>query len=225
MKKQAVRIAAKGSVKANKAVRTSGYGHGSCTKKCGHGSSKYGGSSTKKSGYGCKKKSEYGYKTEKKVCKTVKYVCKPVSKKTCKKAVVARKSAFRAVSAIAQSVIAGATVQVNYGIEQYDLGREYNPATSTFRPKQSGIYSFIASVFFTSTNDPASFGLAITVNGVPVATETTSSASGGVTLDVSTIVKLRSGDDVQVEFFTSLAGSIVPSSATHFEGVLNRITK
>jgi hypothetical protein len=255
MKRQAIKIkssvksASKGSVKAKKAVSTSGYGYGSCEKKTGYGSSKkkWYGSSKKKSGYGCKKNSGYGGKQEKsdhgckhvksdcgctpvkKVCKPVKYVCKPVksvSKKTCKRAAVARRSAFRAVSAAPQAVAAIAGTQVIFGLEQFDLGGEYSPLTSTFRPRQNGIYTFVASVFFTATElaDTPIVFLTITVNNNVVAAETATLASRQVTLDVTTIVRLRSGDAVRVEFGTNQAGVISFGQVTHFEGVLNRVT-
>lgn len=237
-------IRRQGSVKAKKAVRTSGYGYGyvPSEKKCGYGSSKkkWHGSSKMKSGYGCKSaksdhgckhaKSDCGCKPKKKVCKTVKYVCKPVksvSKNTGKKAVVARRSAFRAVNAANQPITVGTRVQVAFGQEQFDLGGEYNPATSTFTARQSGVYTFIASVLFRP--DPitaaSQVALAITVNNVIVATEAATFATGDGTLDTSTIVKLRRGDDVRVIFTSNQAGSIVFSEATHFEGVLNRATR
>ncbi|SFD67712.1 C1q domain-containing protein [Paenibacillus catalpae] len=195
MKKQAVKIkaAAKGSVKTKKVVSTSGYGLGS---------------SKKKSGYGCKP------------AKAVSKPVKSVAIKSCKKR--SRKSAFRALANQTQPIPASTFIQIEFSQEQFDLGREYNPATSTFRAKRSGIYTFVASVLFNITPTAASSViLFITVNNDPVAVK----SGGGGFIDITTIVKLKNGDDVQVRFLSEQPGEIIADGATRFEGVLNRVTK
>ena len=57
-----------------------------------------------------------------------------------------RKSAFRAVSGIDQEITDGVFSKVQYQVEELDLKNEYNSSTSTFTPKQRGIYSLLASV-------------------------------------------------------------------------------
>ncbi|MFF2482483.1 hypothetical protein [Paenibacillus sp. NPDC058071] len=75
-------------------------------------------------------------------------VCKPAChKKPVRKA---RKSAFAAVSGANQTLTDGVFAKVQYQVQQLDLNNEYNSATSTFRPKQSGVYSLVASVSFTT---------------------------------------------------------------------------
>ncbi|MCM3625974.1 complement C1q domain-containing protein [Paenibacillus glycanilyticus] len=197
MKKQAAKIkaAAKGSVKAKKVVSASGYGLGS---------------SKKKSGYGCK--------PAKSVCKPAKSVAIKSSKKA------KRKSAFRALSNQTQPITANTFTQVEFGQEQFDLGREYNPATSTFRAKLSGVYTFVTSVLFNTTPTAGtSVILFIMVNDRIAAVKTGNFTSGGF-VDITTIVKLRSGDDVEVRILSEQPGEIIEGTA-RFEGVLNRVTK
>ncbi|GLX71174.1 C1q-like domain-containing protein [Paenibacillus glycanilyticus] len=181
-------------------------------------------SSAKTSGYGsCKRKYSHSCKSAKKSCKTVKYVCKPVVKKKCKK--VVRKSAFRANANQVQSIPAATLVQVAFGQEVFDLGREYNPVTSTFQAKQSGIYTFFASVYFSfAVAAPVEVTVVLRVNGQTAFGDTETLSFDGV-IDTSGIVSLRRGDNVTVEFISSSAGSIIPNAGTHFDGALTRATK
>ena len=95
---------------------------------------------------------------------------KTLSKHTASKKRVGkiRKSAFRAVSGIDQEITDGVFSKVQYQVEELDLKNEYNSSTSTFTPKQRGIYSLLASVSFTTiTLTPVRMDLEIRVNGVP----------------------------------------------------------
>lgn len=207
--KSSVKLASKSRVKAKKAVSASGYG--SCKKK---------------TGYGFKKKSGHGCKPAKKVCKKVKYVCKPVAKKRGKR--IVRRSAFRAVANAVQAVPADTlATRVAFGQEIFDLGGEYNPATSTFRAKQNGVYTFFASVFFVAAPEPADeveVTIVIRVNNETAFGDTETLPFRRGVIDTSGIVNLRRGDEVQVLFFSSAAGFIQANVGTHFDGALTRLT-
>lgn len=222
-----------------------GYGHGpEYGSGYGHGN----GSCKKKTGYGYKKKS--ACKPVKPVCKPVKPVCRPVKpvckpvksvcrpvKPVCKPVKhfgqscfkkVVRKSAFRANASQAQAIAAATLTQVAFNQEIFDLGREYNPATSTFRAKQGGVYTFFASVFYTAADPdagPVEVTIVITVNGITAFGDTETLAFSSGVIDTSGIVNLRRGDDVQVRFIASSAGTISNNAGTHFDGALTRGNK
>jgi hypothetical protein len=221
----------------------SGYGHGAGS---GHGSGHetgYG-SSKKKSGYGYKKQSlskpVYKPSYKKTVCKPVckpecKPICKPVRRPVCKPVnkfgknrfrKVLRRSGFRANASVAQPVAAGTLTQVNFNQQVIDLGNEYNPATSTFTARHSGIYTFFASVLFTATGaaGPVPVALLVQVNGADEFGDSETFADGSGFIDASGVVKLQRGDNVRVQFLTEVAGTINASVTTHFDGTLNRFT-
>lgn len=168
-------------------------------------------------------------KPVKPVCRPVKPVCKPVKHfgQSCFKKVV-RKSAFRANASQAQAIAAATLTQVAFNQEIFDLGREYNPATSTFRAKQGGVYTFFASVFYTAADPdagPVEVTIVITVNGITAFGDTETLAFSSGVIDTSGIVNLRRGDDVQVRFIASSAGTISNNAGTHFDGALTRGNK
>lgn len=127
------------------------------------------------------------------------------------------KSAFRALNnTLPQSFIAGIFNKVFYPNEQFDLNNEYTPATSVFIPRQSGIYSIIASTDFLPDHQGQDqrISMAIFVNNVPVAlSENFRSAAvpGGslVATSVSTIIQLKPGDVVDARILiTGDSGSL-----------------
>ncbi|MGG1633129.1 ABC transporter permease [Paenibacillus sp. NRS-1760] len=153
------------------------------------------------------------------ICKEV--VCKrPVSKKLICKPVRSRKSAFRAVSGIDQNLLDGTTAKVLYQVEELDLNNEYNPANSTFRPKQKGVYALFASVFFqTVTVTTFTLDLEIRVNGVPRISDQEDFTNTSGIIEASGLVQLQARDRVQV-FATVLNKNVQIQSglATRFEG-------
>lgn len=130
-----------------------------------------------------------------------------------------RKSAFRTVSNQFQTVKSTTVPQVIYGQEVFDLGNEYNPATSTFTPKQNGVYTFTATANYgTEPVTPVTVTLVVLVNDevqIPVI-ETLSSGSGIVL--TTGVVKLSKGDNVQVVIRVSTDGFISSGTGTRFEG-------
>jgi hypothetical protein len=130
-----------------------------------------------------------------------------------------QKSAFRAVSNQFQTVISTTVPQVIYGQEVFDLGNEYNPATSTFTAKRNGVYTFFATVNYgTEPVTPVAVTLVVLVNDevqIPVI-ETLSSGSGIVL--TTGVVKLSKGDTVQVVIRVTADGFISSGTGTRFEG-------
>lgn len=137
---------------------------------------------------------------------------------------LARSSAFRAVNGtIEQRFPAGPTPNpMVFPTEVFDLNDEYDPTTSTFIPKQDGVYSIIGSVVFGPdilTN--YTLRVLIMINGniavydndffgpeVPVGNITT----------VTAILQLKAGDQVRI-FANSLTEGVyfpVPE-IMHFE--------
>ncbi|MBD2870002.1 complement C1q domain-containing protein [Paenibacillus arenilitoris] len=133
------------------------------------------------------------------------------------------RSAFRAIASANQPVPgAGGNPfpQVLYGMEEFDVNGEYNPATSTFIPRRSGIYSIFASVSFVlNTSTLVQVAMAVRVNNSPVLTDSETFTFGDDSIDAGGIVRLEAGDQVQV-FFTiggTVAGNIQSGVGTRFE--------
>ncbi|GGB44597.1 C1q-like domain-containing protein [Fictibacillus barbaricus] len=127
-------------------------------------------------------------------------------------------SAFRAIKTVGQQVLQNVPTQVLYPVEQYDTNNEYDPATSTFIPKQSGVYSIIASILVSSSPD-VSFRINIRVNGNDVASDNENSTITQLTgLSVSTNIRLQAGDRVQVFAEVPQFSILVGDEAfSHFE--------
>lgn len=134
-------------------------------------------------------------------------------------------SAFRAVNVtVEQSATADVPViPVLYPNEIFDLNNEYDPVTSTFTPKQDGVYLIIASVnFFPDIETNYRVLILIRVNGVPVASDNDFFGEipiGDIT-SVSAILPLKAGDTVNVAVSSSTDGTILSTefaSPTHFE--------
>ncbi|OBZ13068.1 hypothetical protein [Bacillus sp. FJAT-26390] len=156
---------------------------------------------------------------KKRVCKPI--VCRPIiRKKRVIKQRVRRNSAFRAVSGVDQQLLDGMTEQVQYQVEELDLGNEYNSATSTFRPKKDGVYTLFASVFFqTVTVTAYTLDLEIRVNGVPRISDQEDFNNTSGIIEASGIVELEARDRVQV-FATVFEKNVEIQSglSTRFEG-------
>lgn len=140
----------------------------------------------------------------------------------------AKPSAFRAVNMTTpQNVTANTPVfPVLYPNQVFDLNNEYNPVTSTFTPKQDGIYSIIASVSFFPNEITANYRVVINirVNEIPVVTDNAFFGANpvptGDQASVSAILKLEAGDDVSVSVFITTNGTIIAEPeprGNHFE--------
>lgn len=166
-----------------------------------------------------------GFVKSKPACKKLivkKTISKQVIRKGCGvKKFRGRKSAFIAVSGSDETLNMGPFTQVQYHVEEVDLNNEYNPATSTFRPKQAGIYSLAASISFTViTMIDVEMTLEIRVNGIARISDREHFIQGDNLIDASGIAKLEARDSVQV--FARAVGNngIIESGvATQFSGV------
>lgn len=127
-------------------------------------------------------------------------------------------SSFRAVKDVGQQVLQNVPTQVLYPVEEFDTNNEYVAATSTFIPKQSGVYSIIASILVSSSPN-VSFRINIRVNGNNVASDNENSSITQLTgLSVSTNIRLQAGDRVQVFAEVPQFSIIVGDEAfSHFE--------
>ncbi|PFA07532.1 hypothetical protein COA08_28575 [Bacillus cereus] len=119
-------------------------------------------------------------------------------------------SAFRAENPTSQSITEIST-KVLFPTPIFDLNSEYDPLNSTFIPKQSGIYSIIASVvpFPDTPTIDQKFILLINVNGNPIERVDNYRENFNVNTvlmgtTASTIYRLNAGDTVEV--FASFAG-------------------
>ncbi|MGE7825782.1 ABC transporter permease [Paenibacillus sp. NPDC093718] len=131
-----------------------------------------------------------------------------------------RKSVFRAVSGVDQIITDGVFSKVQYQVEELDLNNEYNSSTSTFTPKQRGVYSLLASVSFTTiTLTPVRMDLEIRVNGVPRISDEENFEPRTGQIDAAGIIQLMARDRVEVfARATGENGIILSGFATRFEG-------
>jgi C1q domain. len=129
------------------------------------------------------------------------------------------RSAFRATSNQFQTILSTQVPQVIYSQEEFDYGKEYNPATSTFTPKQNGVYSFTASVLYAAEPvTTVAVTLAVLVNDSPQLSVIQTLSSGRGVVLATGIVRLSKGDKVQVVIQANADGFISPSTGTRFEG-------
>lgn len=115
--------------------------------------------------------------------------------------------------------------QVLYPNELLDTNNEYDQVSSTFIPKQNGVYSLNASIGWTAQGEtPFPFYqiLEIRANGNPIAENREygpNSFSSNI-VSVSVIKDLKAGDRVTVWARSLILGDIVTNpSQTHFEGI------
>jgi len=132
-------------------------------------------------------------------------------------------SAFRAVNNTAQQIVTADTlvVPVLYSNKIFDLNNEYEPVTSTFTPKQDGVYSIIASVGFGIVYTiNYRVLISIQINGNPVVAD--NDFFGEIPFSdvtsVSAILQLTAGDEVNVAAVSSANGVLLANPlAMHFE--------
>lgn len=131
-------------------------------------------------------------------------------------------SGFKAVNAnIDQIALANTLIfPVRYPDEIFDLNNEYNPLTSTFIPKQDGVYSINASLNFGSEVNGEivitnfSVLIVIWVNGEPVVIDNDFMGEIPIinVVSVSGILQLTAGDEVNIAVTSTTAGVIISNS-------------
>nr|WP_186381800.1 hypothetical protein [Paenibacillus terrae] len=140
-------------------------------------------------------------------------VNKKTSKKSSKKMISAlvTGSAFRALASNNQSIFPFSRTKVQFANEQFDLNNEYSPSSSTFVPKQTGIYSIDSSVVFgpSVTNQLTSISMNVLVNNAVVATTIKNFVpTAAFSVKISAILRLRPGDRVEITFTANREGQI-----------------
>ena len=134
---------------------------------------------------------------------------KSVNKKTLM--VSATGSAFRALASNNQSILPLSRTKIQFANEQFDINNEYTPSSSTFAPKQTGIYSIDSSVVFgpSVTNQLTSISMNVLVNNAVVATTLKNFVpAAAFSVEVSAILRLRPGDRVEITFTANREGQI-----------------
>lgn len=145
---------------------------------------------------------------------------KPVCKRMAAKLPKIRKSAFHAIAGSDQPIMEAIFTKVRYQAELLDLNNEYNPSTSTFQPKQNGIYTLQASILFEAmTLTAITLNLEVRINGIPRISDQESFTSRTGIIDASGIVQLKTYDHVEV-FARAIgeSGDIRSGLASRFEG-------
>jgi len=103
-----------------------------------------------------------------------------------------RPSAFRATVREAQTFDTQVNTKVNFNVEEFDVRDEYNPTTSTYVVKQTGLYmissSILTNVQNTSSNRQI---LYVCKNGAPAATLYNSMGGNSVAASGSTLLHLK----------------------------------
>ncbi|KFM98935.1 ABC transporter permease [Bacillus clarus] len=134
-----------------------------------------------------------------------------------------RASAFRARNTMTQNVPVNTFVKVLFQNEQFDLANEYNPATSIFSPRTRGVYSVLGTIGFLPNNTNLNYRarVEIRVNGnfaIAIDNDFFGPINFGNVVNVSTILQLEAGDQVEIFAQSSIAGVIDTSAGvTHFE--------
>lgn len=125
-------------------------------------------------------------------------------------------SAFRATRSGPQD-LSGLRTAITFPNERFDLNAEYDPMTSTFAPKQDGVYMINASIiFFAAPQASSSVFLFVSLNGgVSVASSANAfmDATQPNIVTISTIEQLNVGDLVQISAFSSVPGAVVGSNS------------
>jgi hypothetical protein len=129
-----------------------------------------------------------------------------------------RQSAFAATANREQALTNVAGKVNTFGLEAFDLNNEYDPATSTFIPRQSGIYSITAGVNLDPTDLNASYigAIIIRINGGNTLADRENMIRSG-TVDVSGLVQLQAGDRVEVFALMTTPGVVTTTTDTRFQ--------
>jgi hypothetical protein len=131
------------------------------------------------------------------------------------------KSAFKAISDQNQSIGRPEFgVTVKYGKKIFDLGNEYNAATSTFTPKHDGVYSLFGSILYKrGSQEPDEVIFLLTVNDIVI-------FAGGKVINAdrefitaAAVRRLRKGDKVQLSASSHVSGGLIlKGCSTRFKG-------
>jgi hypothetical protein len=126
-------------------------------------------------------------------------------------------SAFKAEDGLnpSQTINPNFNTVVEYERVVVDLNNEYDPETSTFTPKQNGIYSIIGSVSLGITNPPqdSTIFISIRVNGDDIELDKETAVDTNLNIiTISRIMPLNAGDEVQIVIMSNQAGSIIGGS-------------
>lgn len=124
-----------------------------------------------------------------------------------------RNPAFRALKEEIQPLVAGESSKITFEQEQFDIGNIYNPNSSTFVPRESGVYYVAASFTFApAQNVPYRTRADIVVNGVTVQVDNDywDQLSNLNVVNVSAVLQLQAGDLVEIFGQSTVSGIIEP---------------
>lgn len=131
------------------------------------------------------------------------------------------KSAFKAISAKNQSIGEPEIgVTVRYGKEIFDLGKEYNPVTSTFIPKHDGVYSLFGSILYKrGSQESDEVTLLLTVNDIVIFAGGKVIQADREFITAAAVRRLRKGDKVQLSASSHVSGGLIlKGCSTRFKG-------
>ncbi|RIW29214.1 ABC transporter permease [Bacillus salacetis] len=130
-----------------------------------------------------------------------------------------RPSAFRAVSLRDQEVEAAEETKVFFQREEFDLGREYQRRQSIFTPRRDGVYLIQGTISFAPDSFEENYRarVEIRVNGNPYEAADNDFWGTDVEIEnvvqVSAILQLEAGDEVEILMESSVPGTIVANEA------------
>lgn len=122
-----------------------------------------------------------------------------------------RNPAFRAVKTLTQPLAADEVAKITFEQEEFDIGNIYNAGSSTFVPRESGVYYVAASFTFgPDENVPYRTRADIVVNGVTVQVDNDywNELGNLNVINVSAVLQLQAGDLVEIFGTSSTAGLI-----------------
>ncbi|TYR74549.1 ABC transporter permease [Rossellomorea vietnamensis] len=125
-----------------------------------------------------------------------------------------RPSAFRAVSLQDQEIEADTAVKVFFNEEAFDLGLEYKRRNSLFVPRRDGVYLIQGTLSFEPDNFEENYRtrVEVRVNGNPYEAADNDFWGSGVEVEnvvqVSAILQLEAGDEVEIYVESSIPGTI-----------------
>ncbi|MEA3318699.1 MAG: hypothetical protein U9Q88_01645 [Bacillota bacterium] len=124
-----------------------------------------------------------------------------------------RNPAFRALKENIQPLTAGVSSKITFEQEQFDIGNIYKPNSSTFVPRESGVYYVAASFTFApSENVPYRTRADIVVNGITVQVDNDywDQLANLNVVNVSAVLQLQACDHVEIFGQSNVDGFIEP---------------